>query len=266
MSKLFENQIAIVTGGNSGIGEGVSMDLAKNGAKVMIVGRNEAKNEKVKKAIENENGYAECYKVDVSKREEVEKAVNTIYEKHKKIDILISNAGNSTQPKFCTDMTYEEWDVLIKTHLYGTFNFVKACGEKMKHNKYGRIVLTSSLAGIMGFTGSINYSSAKTGLVGMTYTLCKELGPYGITVNAVQPGIIRTNMTSAALSQMEEPFKKATPVQKIGEPKDVANAVRFFCMPESSFITGVVMRVDGGYILNSQMDQLMFQMCSSQEK
>lgn len=260
--KGLKDNIAVVTGGGSGIGRSICIRLAQEGAKVMVTDINESGAEATRTLIEEKGGYAESYKMDVTDKEMVKQVVEQIDEKHGKIDILISNAGFSTPPAFCYKMEDDDWDKLIKVHLYGTFNTVKACGGIMKSRGYGRIVVTSSLAGVFGLTGNINYAAAKTALVGVTYTLAKEMGPFGITVNAVQPGIIRTPITEAPLQAMEEKFVKETPVPRIGEPEDVANAVSFFCQPESDFVTGVVMRVDGGYVLQSGMDQLMMGLCT----
>lgn len=266
MYKNIEGQIAVVTGGGSGIGRDICIELAKSGAKVMVTGRRESNINETKKLIEDINGYAETYKMDVSDKENVEKVVEDIYNKHGRIDILINNAGFSTPPSFCTDMSDNDWDGLIKTHVYGAFYCTRACANYMKKNNYGRIVNMSSVSGVFGFAGNINYSTAKTALVGFTYTLAKELGPYGITVNAIQPGIIKTSMTEEALKALEPQFVRETPIKRIGEPKDISSVISFFCSPDAGFVTGVIMRVDGGYILNSGMDMLMMQMCSGEQE
>lgn len=264
MFKDLNGQVAVITGGGSGIGRYICLEFAKNGAKVIVTGRRESNIEETKKIIEEQGGYAETYKMDVSCKEDVEKVFEQVFNKHGKIDILINNAGFSTPQVFCTEMTDEAWDGLLKTHLYGTFYTTRACAKYMKKNKYGRIVNMSSIAGVHGLTGNINYATAKTGFVGFTNTLAKELGPYGITVNALQPGVIRTAMTEGPLSILEEQFVKETPVRRIGEPSDIAKAALFFCSPDSDFVTGVIMKVDGGYILNSGMDMVMFEMCENQ--
>ncbi|SFC47884.1 SDR family NAD(P)-dependent oxidoreductase [Clostridium uliginosum] len=266
MYKNMEGQIAVITGGGSGIGRDICIEFAKCGVKVMVTGRRESNINETKKLIEDLNGYAETYKMDVSNKENVESVFEEIYNKHGKIDILINNAGLSTPPTFCTNMSDSDWDGLIKTHLYGAFYCSRACSKFMKNNNYGRIVNMSSIAGVFGFVGNINYSTAKTALVGFTYSLAKELGQYGITVNAIQPGIIRTSMTERALDALEVKFANETPLKRIGEPKDIASAASFFCSPNSGFITGVIMRVDGGYILNSGMDLLMMQTCSGEQE
>ena len=265
MFKNLDGQIAIITGGGSGIGRDICIEFAKCGAKVMVTGRRDNNINETKKIIEDLGGYAETYKMDVSIKENVEKVFEEIYNKHGKIDILINNAGFSTPPTFCSNMSDEDWDGLIKTHLYGAFYCSRSCAKYMKKNKYGRIINMSSIAGVFGLTGNINYAAAKTALVGFTYTLAKELGPHGITVNALQPGIIRTSMTEGALSALEEKFVYETPVRKIGEPKDIASAALFFSSPDSGFVTGVIMKVDGGYILNSGMDLVMMEMSASEE-
>lgn len=264
MNKNMKDQIAIVTGGGSGIGQAVCLDLAQKGVKVMITNRSKKKAEETKRRIEEAGGYAETYIMDVTDTKVVHNVVQEIHKKHGKIDILMSNAGITTMPAFCDDIPEDDWDKLIKVHVYGAYNCIKECAKIMKANKYGRIIITSSLAGVFGLVGQSSYAVSKFGLVGLTYSLAKELGPYGITVNAIQPGIINTPMTAGQLDAFGEKWAKETPVLRNGEPKDVATAVSFFCSPESEFITGVVMRVDGGWILQSSVDMSLHEMCSAQ--
>lgn len=264
MNNTLQGQVALVTGGNSGIGRGICLDLAKKGVKVMVAGRNTTKSQETKALIEEAQGFAEVYRLDVTDADNVHNMVQEIYKKYGRIDILVSNAGNTTGPLFTHNTPYEEWDNVLKTHLYGAFNCVKECAEIMQEKKYGRIVITSSLAGIHGLTAQSSYAVAKSGLVGLTYTLAKELGPSGITVNAVQPGFIDTPMTEQQLQMCGEQWKNETPMRRIGQPQDVATAVSFFCSPETEFITGVVMRVDGGFMLNLSVDTLLYKFASGE--
>lgn len=263
MEKSFQNQIAIVTGGGTGIGQGICIDLANKGAKVIITGRRKSMLEETKSIIENSGGYAECIELDVTNTENINEVVEQVYTKYGKIDIFVNNAGNLSEPSFVYNMKDEAWDTVLKTHLYGAFYCVKAVSKKMKEKKYGRIIMVSSVAAINGFNGAINYASAKGGMEAMTLSLAKELGVDGITVNGIQPGIIRTPMADGFLSAMEEIFTKDTPVKRIGEPKDVACAVSFYCLPEAGFITGTIIKVDGGYMLQSSMDQFVNSACNS---
>ncbi|MBW6409096.1 SDR family NAD(P)-dependent oxidoreductase [Clostridium weizhouense] len=260
MEKELLNQIAIVTGGNAGIGKAISLELAQRGAKVMILARSQEKNEEIRKIIIDKGGYSEIYKVDVSDKNSVDTAISEIYEKHGQIDILVCNAGNSTPLNYLTKMPIEDIDSIIKTHIYGTIHCIQACGEKMKEKKYGRIVLMSSLGAYHGVTGNAHYCLAKESLVAMGQTLAKELGRYGITVNLIQPGSINTEMSSQVLEVAKNKVISETPVARIGEPEDIAYATAFYCSPRASFITGDIMRVDGGYILETGMDRLVLSM------
>jgi 3-oxoacyl-[acyl-carrier protein] reductase len=151
-------------------------------------------------------------------------------------------------------MTDADWRSVIDVHVHGTFFCLRAAARLMKENRYGRIVNLSSVAAVHGFVAQINYAAAKFAIIGITLTAAKELGPYGITVNAMQPGVIRSDMTAILLEQGEQKYIQQTPTRKIGEPSDVANAVKFFVNPASEFITGVIMRADGGMSLKLGAD------------
>lgn len=264
MAGLKDN-VALVTGGGSGIGRGICLDLAAKGAKVMILDLNEESAKKTQEMIKETGGTSETYKTDVTNRQVIEDVVGKIYKKHSSIDILVSNAGINSPPAFVTKYPDEDWEKHIKIHLYQAFYFTRACGEIMKKQKHGRIVITSSLAGYHGMAGGIAYAAGKTGLVGFTYTAAKEFGPYGVTVNAIQPGLIWTPLCEAALGSASEDFAKQTPIPRMGQPKDVANVVSFLCQPESDFLTGLIIRVDGGYIIQSGMDSMCMDYLMSQE-
>ncbi len=246
---ILEGQVALVTGGARGIGRGIALCLAEEKAKVVIVDVLEEDGKKTVSEVKSKQGEAEFSKVDITKSESVEKLIADVVHRFGRLDILINNAGIATPPAWCYDMSYDDWHSAIQTHLNGTFYCIKAAAKVMKQQKYGRIVNISSLAAVHGASTQINYVAAKFGIIGITFTAAKELGPYGITVNCIQPGFIRTAMTAILLEQGEDRYVKQTAVRRIGEPSDIANAVRFFVSPASNFITGVVMRVDGGYSL-----------------
>lgn len=260
MYKDLASQVAVVTGGGSGIGQAICMDLAKFGVKAMVLDINEKAAEETKSIIEKAGGYAEAYKADVTNKEMINSTIDSIVGKHGSVDIMVSNAGINLPPTYCIDMSDEDWEKHMKVHLYQAFYLTKACGKIMKEQKYGRIIITSSLAAYHGMTGNIAYSSGKAGLVGFTYTLAKELGPYGITVNALQPGIIWTPMQEALSKDVKDMFAQQTPIPRVGESIDVSNVVTFLCKPESGFLTGLIIPVDGGYILRSGMDFMIMQM------
>ncbi|AOR23179.1 SDR family NAD(P)-dependent oxidoreductase [Clostridium taeniosporum] len=266
MNKELSNQIAIITGGNTGIGRAISEELAQRGAKVMILARNEEKNKETVRLVKEKSGYAESYRVNVSDKESVDNAIDEIYKKYGQIDILVCNAGNSTPLNYITKMPMKDIESIINTHVYGSIYCIKACGERMKERKYGRIVIMSSLGACHGVTGNAHYCLAKEGLVAMAQSLAKEFGRYGITVNSIQPGSINTSMSGQLLQVAKEKIISETPVARIGEPEDIAYAVSFYCSPRAAFITGDTMRVDGGYIIESGMDRLILSMIDPELK
>lgn len=250
MEKELLNQVAIVTGGNSGIGRAISEELADRGARVVILARNKERNKEAEEGIIAKGGQAESYSVDVSNDKEVTAAIDEVYSKYGRIDILVSNAGNATPLRYATQMPIEEFESVLKTHLVGAFNCVKACGEKMKERKYGRIVLISSVGGYHGFSGQVNYAVAKHGLIGMGYSLAKEFEGTGVTVNMVQPGIIPTPMCEGII----EAAKAGLPDARIGKTEDIAYATAFFCSPRAGFMTGTPLVIDGGLVIETSVD------------
>lgn len=258
MTDSTNRQVAIVTGGGTGLGRGICIELAKKGIIVVITGRREQLLNETKEIIEKDGGKAECYRLDVTDKENVADVMAKVYKKYGRLDILVSNAGNLSEPAFITETTDEAWDSVIKTHLYGAFYCIREAARYMRKAKYGRILIISSVAMINGFNGAANYAASKGALEAMTKTAAKEFGQWGITVNCIEPGIIATPMADPFLDAMGETFSSETPMGRNGVPKDIGVAAAFYCSPEAEFVTGTVLRVDGGYMLQSSMDQFVF--------
>ena len=245
----FENQIAIVTGAGRGIGEAIAKRLAAEGAKVACVSRSEANSAKVAEAINAEfPGAAKGYAVDVADKKAVEEAAAKIFADFGKVDILVNNAG-ITRDGLAMRMSEEDWDAVLATNLKGAFNFIQAVLRPMLKQRSGRIVNMASVAGVMGNAGQANYSASKAGLIGLTKTLARELASRGITVNAVAPGFIKTDMTDVLPEAIKTGVVGQIPLGRFGEPEDIAAAVTFLASAEASYITGQTLNVDGGMVM-----------------
>lgn len=237
--KRLENRVAIITGGANGIGKATAVRFAKEGAKVVIWDLNE-EGERVAADIE---GHFE--KVNTANYEEVEKATTTVIEKYGKIDILINNAG-ITRDATLKKMSPEQWQQVIDVNLTGVFNCGKHIQEVMVEKGYGRIVNTSSVVGLYGNFGQTNYVATKAGVIGMTKVWARELGRKGITVNAVAPGFIATEMVMSMPENVIDMMKSKVPMTRLGDPEDIANAYLFLASEEASYINGATLSVDGG--------------------
>jgi len=244
----FDGRVSLVTGASQGIGEAIALSLAQEGAEVVLVDIQEEKLEEVVAKIQSLGGRAAAYCVDVCRFDQVTEAVETILEKHTKIDHLINNAG-ITKDNLLMRMKEEEWDAVIAVNLKGVFNFTKAVIRSMVSNRYGRIVNISSVVGLMGNVGQSNYSASKAGVVGFTKSLAREVAPRGITVNAVAPGYIATPMTDALPESITKMFVDLIPMKRFGSPEDVARTVKFLLSNDSSYITGQVIGVNGGMLM-----------------
>jgi 3-oxoacyl-[acyl-carrier protein] reductase len=242
-----ENKVAIITGAGSGIGKETALLFAKEGAKVVVADVNEKAGEETVVEIKK-NGEGFFVKLDVSNREQSKQMVKTTLEKYGKIDVLINNAG-IVQDAFLSKMTEEQWDKVINVNLKGVFNCTQAVVEVMMNQGNGVIINTSSIVGLEGNVGQVNYAATKAGLIGMTKTLAKELGKKGIRVNAVAPGFIATPMTSNVPEMILEMMKEKTPLRRLGEAKDVAYAYLYLASDEADFVNGAVLCVDGGLII-----------------
>lgn len=246
--KRLENKIAIITGGAQGIGKAAVKKFAEEGAVVIIWDVNEEKASATINEFKNISTSIEFQKVDVTELDSVSEAAKQIIEKYNKIDILINNAGITRDASFLK-MTSEQWQQVIDVNLTGVFNCTKAVAPYMVEKLYGKIVNTSSVVGLYGNFGQTNYVATKSGIIGMTKVWARELGRKGINVNAVAPGFIATEMVSTVPEKVLDMLKERTPLGKLGEPEDIANAYLFLASDEAKYINGAVLSVDGGLVL-----------------
>ncbi len=240
---------ALVTGASRGIGRAVAIALAKKGYAVAVnyAGSQKAA-EDVKAAIEAEGGRAIVIQGDVSKAEDVEKVFAAVKTEFGRLDVLVNNAG-ITRDSLLLRMKEENWDAVIDTDLKSGFLAIKAAAPIMMKQRKGAIINIASVVGITGNVGQINYSAAKAGVIGMTKTAAKELAARGIRVNAVAPGFIETSMTDVIPEKIREDMIHSVPLGRMGQAEDVANAVCFLASEEASYITGQVLKVDGGMVM-----------------
>ncbi|MFT5916832.1 MAG: 3-oxoacyl-[acyl-carrier protein] reductase [Bacteroidia bacterium] len=241
--KSLEGQIAIITGGARGIGEGACKVFCEAGATVALW--DVIDGQPVVDELTKNGGKIFYQKVDITKREEVETAVSKIMNDHGRIDILINNAGIIRDKSF-VKMSDDEWNSVLNVNLNGAFNTCKVVVPIMKAAKYGRIINTSSINGLVGAFGQTNYAVTKAGIVGFTKSLAKELGRSGITVNAVAPGFIKSEMTDSMPEEVIKAGIASIPVGRIGLPEDIAYAYRFLASEEAGFISAFTLSVNGG--------------------
>jgi 3-oxoacyl-[acyl-carrier protein] reductase len=245
----FENQVAAVTGAGRGIGHAIAMRLANEGARVACVSRTEANAKKTANEINSlRSDAAKYYSVDVADHTAVQKIGAQILKDFGRIDILVNNAG-MTRDALAMRMSLEEWDNVIITNLRGAFSFTQAILRAMIKQRSGRIINISSVSGIMGNAGQTNYAASKAGLIGFTKSLARELASRNITVNAVAPGFITTDMTAGLSDEVKKTLHAKIPLGKTGVPEDIANAVAFLASAEASYITGQTLCVDGGIVM-----------------
>jgi len=238
-------KVALVTGAAQGIGRAIALLLARNGADIVVSDINLEKAEETAKEIRAIGPKATAVKVDVSNLSDVERMVEAIIEKLAKIDILVNNAG-ITRDKLILRMTEDDWDAVLGVNLKGTFNCTKTVVRHMAKQRSGKIVNIASVVGEMGNAGQANYSASKAGVIGLTKTIAREYAQRGINVNAIAPGYIETPMTDALPEKAKEELKKLIPMERLGKPEDVAEAVLYLVCEESSYITGQVLNVNGG--------------------
>lgn len=241
-----EGKVSLVTGGSRGIGREIALVLAEAGSEVIVLYQNQAeKAAEVVKLIEKMGRKAQAVQTDVSHSEEVHALVERITDEKGHIDILINNAGVS-RDMLLPRMREEDWNLVLNVNLTGVFNCTKAVSKVMLKQRGGRIVNMTSIVGLIGNPGQAAYAAAKAGIIGFTKTIAKELAPRGITVNAVAPGFIETDMTMGLSDKTKSYFLSQIPLQRFGTPRDVAEVVRFLVSDKASYITGQVIHVNGG--------------------
>jgi 3-oxoacyl-[acyl-carrier protein] reductase len=245
----FEKKVAIVTGAGRGIGHAIAVRLASEGAQVACVSRSL---ENAKRTADELNvmhpDSARPYSVDVANHSDVQKIGAEILENFGKVNILINNAG-ITRDGLSMRMALEDWDRVIATNLTGAFNFAQAVQRSMIKQRSGRIINISSVIGLIGNAGQTNYAASKAGLIGFTKSLARELASRNITVNAVAPGFVVTDMTTALSDEVQKSITSRIPLARVGEPTDIASAVAFLASDEAGYITGQTICVDGGIVM-----------------
>jgi len=240
-----EGQTALVTGGSRGIGRGIALRLAQAGATVVIAGRNRDALEEVVREIEESEGKGFAQAGSVAVAADAQRIVEASLEATGRIDILVNNAG-ITRDGLLMRLSLEHWHEVLDTNLTGAFNMTKAAVRSMVKQKSGSIINVSSIIGLMGNAGQANYAASKAGVIGFTKSIARELASRNITVNAVAPGYIETDMTAALSDESKVLMLKGIPVQRFGQPEDVAGVVLFLASPDARYITGQVISVDGG--------------------
>ncbi len=246
---MLNNKVALVTGASRGIGRAIAIDLAKNGASVAVnYAGNEAKANEVVDEIKASGGQAIAIKADVSNSDDVQQMIKDVIKEFGQLDILVNNAG-ITRDNLLMRMKDTEWDEVIDTNLKGVFLCTKAVTRQMMKQRNGRIINITSVVGVSGNPGQANYVAAKAGVIGLTKTTAKELASRNITVNAVAPGFITTDMTDELNDEIKADLLKQIPLATLGEPSDIANAVTFLASEKSKYITGQTLHINGGMVM-----------------
>ncbi|GIU79352.1 MAG: beta-ketoacyl-ACP reductase [Bryobacteraceae bacterium] len=239
------HRVALVTGASRGIGREIALTLCRNQYDVVVASPEVEKNEEVAEAIRQCGGTTMTLDLDVSSRDSVKQGVDTVLRQMRRIDVLVNNAG-ITRDALSMRMKPEDWDRVIQINLTGAFNMAQAVIPAMMKERWGRIINIASVVGEMGNVGQANYVSSKAGLIGLTKCLALELAARNITVNAIAPGYIETDMTAVLPQEVKDRMMAMIPLKRFGQPKDIAHAVKFLASEEAGYITGAVLRVNGG--------------------
>lgn len=248
MGTRLAGRVALITGAGQGIGRAIALRFAQEGAKVVALDVVPDGINAVMSEIKAAGGEALAVVCDVTQREQVAAAVQAALDAFGQLDILCNNAGITRDARL-VKMTEEQFDQVIAVNLKGVFNMTQAVAPHMVERGYGRIITTSSVVGLYGNFGQTNYVATKAGVIGMTRVWARELGPKGITANAVAPGFIATEMVKTMPQDVLDRFISMTPARRLGEPEDIANAFLFLASDEASFVNGAVLSVDGGLVL-----------------
>ena len=238
-------QTAIVTGASRGIGKAIALALGAAGTKVACIARSEDKLRETSDAITSAGGTAAIYPCNVTDSETVNSVVESVVENWGQLDILVNNAG-ITRDTLIPRMSDEEWDDVIATNLRSVFLFTRSGIQAMMRKRYGRIINISSVSGLMGNPGQANYSASKAGIIGFTQTVSREIAGRKVTVNAICPGFIATEMTDALGPALQDEVKKRVPAKRLGEAEEIADAVLYLASDSGAYITGQVLTLDGG--------------------
>ncbi|MBV9391914.1 MAG: 3-oxoacyl-[acyl-carrier-protein] reductase [Verrucomicrobia bacterium] len=242
----YADQVAVITGAGRGIGRAIALRLAAEGARVAVISRTAVNAQIVAEELTKQySQQALPYSVDVADGDAVANLCSKIVKDFGTISVLVNNAG-ITRDRLSMRMSGEDWDRVLDTNLKGAFHFVQHLQRHMMRNSYGRIVNISSVSGLLGQAGQVNYSASKAGLIGLTKALAREVSGRNVTVNAVAPGFIQTDMTQNLPESVKADVLKLIPLERFGDCEDVAAAVAFIASPEAKYITGQVIKVDGG--------------------
>lgn len=243
---MLKNKIALITGAGRGIGRAIAIALAKEGAEVVInYNGSEERAKEVKQTIEENGGKASIYKCNVSDFATCEAMIKDIVKEYGHLDILVNNAG-ITKDGLIMKMKEEDFDSVLNVNLKGTFNTIRHSARQMLKQRCGKIINISSVSGILGNVGQANYAASKAGVIGLTKTMARELGSRGITVNAIAPGFVDTEMTEVLSEEIRENACKQIILGRFGKPEDIANTAVFLASDKADYITGQVISVDGG--------------------